>query len=383
MPDELYLQHCTALTPFETLPDCFIYLHGGKIARLEPYREQTLPLDAPIIDAAGLLATPGWIDIQINGGFGMDFTENPETIWEVGARLARTGTTSFLPTIITSPQGTVSRALEVLRAGPPHGWKGARPLGIHAEGPFLNPQRKGAHNPAHLKLPDPSLMQDWTFRDGLRLATLAPELPGGLEAVRLLRTQGVAVSAGHSLATYEEAETAFAAGVTCVTHLYNAMPPLHHRDPGLAAAALARAEVKAGLIADGIHCHPAMLQLAWKMKGPGGICLVTDAMAALGMPPGSYRLGGYDVTVDETSARLADGTLAGSVLTQAQALKNIMRWCGARLEEVIPALTSTPAALLGLPGKGVLALGADADLTLVSPDGEVKLVIIDGKVMKK
>jgi N-acetylglucosamine-6-phosphate deacetylase len=383
MPDDLFIQRCTVLTPFEVFPDSFIHLRGGKIARLEPYREQTLPLGSQVIDAAGLFATPGWIDIQVNGGYGLDFTQNPASIWEVASRLAHTGTTSFLPTIITSPLETVSRALEVVKGGPPRGWKGAHPLGIHAEGPFLNPGKKGAHNPSHMRLPEPGLMENWTFKDGMRLVTLAPELPGGMEAVRFLRAQGVSVSIGHSLAIYEEALEAFAAGVSSVTHLYNAMPQLKHRDPGLAAAALLNSDVRVGLIADGVHCHPAMLQLAWKLKGASGICLVTDAMAAQGMPPGTYRLGDFDVHVDQNSARLQDGTLAGSILTQAQALRNIMHWCGASLIEVIPALTSTPAALLGLHGKGLLALGADADLVLVTPEGEVKTVFVDGKVIRK
>jgi N-acetylglucosamine-6-phosphate deacetylase len=154
--------------------------------------------------------------------YGLDFTQNPASIWEVATRLAQTGTTSFLPTIITSPLETVSRAMQVVKAGPPRGWKGAHPLGIHAEGPFLNPGKKGAHDPARMRHPEPGLLETWTFKDGLRLVTLAPELPGGLEAVRILRAQGVSVSIGHSLATYEEAQQAFAAGVSSVTHLYNA-----------------------------------------------------------------------------------------------------------------------------------------------------------------
>jgi N-acetylglucosamine-6-phosphate deacetylase len=273
--------------------------------------------------------------------------------------------------------------MDVVKACLPRVWKFSHPLGIHVEGLFLNLGMKGAHNPSHMRLPEPGLMENWTFKHGLRLVTLAPELPGGLDAVRFLRVQGVSVSIGHSLAVFEEAEEAFAAGVSSVTHLYNAMPPLNHRDPGLAAAALLNSDIRVGLIADGVHCHPAMLQLAWKLKGAGGICLVTDAMAAQGMPPGTYHLGDFDVHVDETSARLQDGTLAGSILTQAQALRNIMHWCGASLIEAVPALTSTPAALLGLHGKGLLALGADADLVLVTADGEVKTVIVDGKVIKK
>ncbi len=378
---ETYLLHATALTPFERIPDAFIHIRDGKILFLEPFREQTLPLAANVVDASGLIATPGWIDLQLNGGFGLDFTDDPSTIWEVAAKLPALGTTSFLPTIISAPLEVAEKAIKVMRAGPPAGWRGALPLGLHLEGPFLNPARKGAHNPAHLRLPEPGLLKNWTRQNNVRLVTLAPELPGGMKAVAQLREQGVVVSAGHSMANYEQAQEAFAAGVSSVTHLYNAMPPIGHRDPGLAIAALLNPAVSPGLIADGVHSHPAMLKLAWQMKGAGSICLVTDAMAALGKPPGVYTLGETQVSVDANSARLADGTLAGSLLSQQQALQNIMNWCGASLDEAIPALTSAPATLLGLTSRGRLVEGAAADLTLVNPAGEVKLVMVSGEIL--
>lgn len=378
---DTYLLHAAALTPFERIPDSFIHIRDGKILYLEPFREQTLPLSAHRVDATGLIATPGWIDVQLNGGFGLDFTQDPASIWEVARHLPALGTTAFLPTIITSPLEVAGEAMRVLRAGPPAGWRGALPLGLHLEGPFLNPARKGAHDPAHLRLPEPELLKNWTRQNNVRLVTLAPELPGGLKAVAQLREQGVVVSAGHSMATYEEAQVAFEAGVACATHLYNAMPPIGHRDPGLAAAALLNPAVTLGLIADGIHSHPAMLKLAWMTKRAAGVCLVTDAMAALGKASGEYNLAGSLVTVDGTSARLADGTLAGSLLSQQQALQNVMRWCGAGLEEVLPALTSTPATLLGLSGRGRLVEGGAADLTLVNKAGEVKMVFVSGQML--
>jgi N-acetylglucosamine-6-phosphate deacetylase len=376
-----YLLHAAALTPQGRLPDTFIHLRNGHIVQLEPFREQTLPLSVPVIDASGLLATPGWTDLQVNGGFGLDFTQDPSAIWSVAKRLPTLGTTAFLPTIITAPPETVEHAIRVLRAGPPPGWRGARPLGLHLEGPFLNPGRKGAHSPAYLRLPNPPALASWTRQNGVLLATLAPELPGGMDAVAQLRRQGVVVSAGHSLASYTESQAAFAAGVRCATHLYNAMPPMAQREPGLVLAALLDPTVKVGLIADGLHNHPAMVELAWRLKGATGICLVSDAMAALGMPPGDYCLADQPVRVDNASARLADGTLAGSLLSQQQALRNVMEWCGANLATVIPALTSTPADLLGLHDRGRLVEGAVADLTLVDPAGEVKMVLAGGELL--
>src|SRR6266498_1200125 len=302
--------HAKAVTPTGVIPDALVCLENGKI-----------------IDAFGLIASPGWIDIQINGGFGLDFTDNPSAIWEVARQLPRYGTTSILPTIITSPLETVRSAMDVLKQGHPQGWVGAHPLGLHIEGPFLNPQKKGAHNPQYFQAPAISKVEGWSRENGIWLVTLAPELEGATELIQTLTARQVRVSAGHSMANYEQATNAFEQGVSCVTHLFNAMPSLLHRDPGLSGASLTHPSVVAGLIADGIHCHPAMLQLAWQSKGAGGIALVTDAMGAMGMAPGKYLFGGFEITVDQVSARLTDGTLAGSILTTDQALQNIMKWC--------------------------------------------------------
>lgn len=368
-------------SPEGELQEAFVHVREGRVARLEAYAGQVVPSGVPALDAAGLIVTPGWIDIQFNGAYGQDFTDDPEAIWAVAESLPRTGCAAFLPTIITAPLAVARHAMQVLRQGPPPGWKGALPLGLHLEGPFLNPDKRGAHNPLHIRLPDAAALQDWTRDNGVLLATLAPEIPGGLQAVRMLTAQGVAVSLGHSNADFDQAQAAFNAGARVVTHLYNAMPALGHRAPGLAGAALTHAQVFAGLIADGIHCHPAMLQLAWRMMGAQRVCLVTDAMAALGMPPGVYRLGDFDVTVDENSARLADGRLAGSVLTLEQALRNVMRWCDLSLAQALPALTSTPAAVLGLPEWGRVARGLPANLTLVDGQGRVQMTVAAGEMV--
>jgi N-acetylglucosamine-6-phosphate deacetylase len=183
------------------------------------------------------------------------------------------------------------------------------------------------------------------------------------------------------MATYAEAEAGFEAGIACGTHLYNAMPPLDHRSPGLTGALLYNPQVVVGLIADGVHCHPAMIKLAWQSKGSRGLALVTDAMAALGMQPGVYQLGDYEVSVDSGSARLSNGTLAGSIVTLEQALRNLMGVSGCALADAIPSLSGTPAALLGLQNKGVIRPGSDADLTLVTPQGQVVMTIAAGQIV--
>lgn len=370
------------MTGDRTIVDGILLARDGRIEALGSSEQVSLPDNAQVIDGQGGTLTPGFIELQINGGFGMDFTDNPETIWPVAERLPAYGVTAFLPTVITSPMQTFARAIGIMQAGPPPRFRGACPLGLHIEGPFLSLGKKGAHNPQYIRPPDLEAIAGWSRDNGVRLVTLAPEQPGALDMVRTLVERGVVVSAGHSTATYEQAIEAFAAGVTYGTHLFNGQPPLHHREPGLAAALLTEPGVTFGLIADGVHIHPAMVNLAWKAKGPDGITLVTDAMAALGMAPGSYRLGDYEVVVDGTSAWLSDrSTLAGSVLTPDGGLRNLMDFTGCSLEEALRTLTCTPARVLGLTDRGKLAEGAIADLVLLTPDRQVRITVAAGEVV--
>jgi N-acetylglucosamine-6-phosphate deacetylase len=335
-----------------------------------------------MLDAGGALVVPGFIDLQLNGAFGDDFTESPETIWRVAEGLPRWGVTSFLPTIITSPLSQVGKGQEVLAGGPPAGWSGSIPLGLHCEGPFLNPLKKGAHNPNHLQLPSLEAVAGWSPQQHVRLVTLAPELPGALPVVETLAGRGVLVSSGHSMATYAEAQAAFAAGARYGTHLFNAMPTLEHREPGLPGALLTTPGQTAGIIPDGVHTHPAIVALAWQMKGPKRLNVVTDAMAALGMPPGRYMLGDQEVTVTERDARLPSGTLAGSVLTMDEALRKLLRYTGCSLAEALATMTSTPAELLGIGHeRGRIVPAAYADLVFLTPALHVALTMVEGKTV--
>lgn len=375
----LLIDNATLYTPTQCYKPGRLLIAEGRILAVGTPEQVSAPAGTPVLDAQDLIVTPGWLELQINGGFGFDFTENPTTIWEVARQLPRYGVTAFLPTIVTSPLSQVEAALETWQAGPPPDFRGATPLGWHIEGPFLNPGRKGAHNPAYLQLPNPSAVEGWRPDQGVRLVTLAPELPGAEAVIHYLVSQGVRVSAGHSLATYEQALHAFSLGVTYGTHLFNAMPPLEHRAPGLAGALLTHPDLTVGLIADGIHVHPAMVALAWRAKGPHRLTLVTDAMAALGMPPGEYRLGDLEVRVDATSVRLPDGTLAGSLLSLDTAMRNLMAFSGCTLAEALCTVTSTPAAVLGLEDRGYLRPGYRADLVLLSVTHEVVITLIGGE----
>lgn len=377
----LAYRHATIIAPDKEIEDGSLVIADGRIRAIGG-PDLSLPDGVEIRDATGHTLASGFIDLQVNGGFGLDFTADPATIWEVAAGLPRYGVTSFLPTIITSPLENVRRAQDVLKAGPPMGWSGARPLGLHVEGPFLNAAKKGAHNPAYLRPPSLDDIEGCSPESFVRLVTLAPELPGALEVIAALSARGVVVSAGHSTATYEVAAAGFANGARYATHLFNAMPALHHREPGLVAAALADSRVTVGLIPDGLHVHPALVKLAWELLGRERLNLVTDAMAAMGMTPGQYLLGDYHVTVDETSARLPDGTLAGCVLALDAILRAFRAFTGASLANAVATVTATPARLLGLADRlGHLRPGALADVVLMTPEGEIVETLVGGQVL--
>ncbi len=337
------------------------------------------------LDATGLLVVPGFLDLQCNGAAGVDITTEPEGLWEVAAALPRWGVTAWLPTVVTAPATIRARALAALRSGPDRESPGERPvavpLGLHLEGPFLAPERRGAHPAEHLRSPDPALVAEegWSRQAGVSLVTLAPELPGALDVARDLVAAGVVVSAGHSSASAERATVAIDAGVTAVTHLFNTMAPLHHREPGLAGVALTDERVRVGAIADGLHLHPAAVALAARALGER-LCLVTDAVAALGMPAGRVPLGTLEAFATPDGVRLADGTLAGSDLSLDRAVRNLMAFAGVSLSAAVSAVTASPAALLGLDDRGVIRPGAVGDLVLLDPSGRVVATVIGGRV---
>jgi N-acetylglucosamine-6-phosphate deacetylase len=341
-----------------------IFVEHGIITRVTPGLEAA----ADVVVQDGVIA-PGFVELQINGAYGTDFTTDAGSIVEASARLPVGGVTSFLPTIITSPLDRYPRLLDQARAAA-RAARGAEVLGIHLEGPYLSARRPGAHDPALLRAIDVDEISAWAAPDIVRIVTLAPELPGAFDAIRALRARGILVSAGHSAATYEQAWEAFEAGIVMGTHLYNAMSSLGHREPGLMGALLL-GPVPFGLIADGIHCHPAMLKLAYRCKGAGGIAVITDAMEAMGMAPGTYRLGNRSVIVDAQSARLVDGTLAGSILTLDAGARNMVEFGGCSVAEAIAMVTSTPARILGISRKGRIVAGCDADLAILDGSGHV------------
>ena len=333
-----------------------IALDGNRIAAVEP--DPSIPVDRII--------APGFIDLQVNGGHGIDFGEEPDRIGEVAVWLPETGCTAFLPTIVSSFADRYQRVFDALPGI--DGAQGARALGLHLEGPFLAPAKKGAHLLEAIETADDALFDELLAEHSVRLVTLAPERPGALERIARLVERGVLVSLGHSNATFEQFEAGIDAGARMATHLFNAMSQLDSRAPGAVGAALVDERVTVGLIADGVHTHPAALALTARAKGTAGIALVSDMMAAAGMPPGRYSLNDIPVVVDETSARLADGRLAGSILTMDAAVRNMVAWGRISAADALTMASTIPARLVGRDDLGRLEPSAQADLVILDPD---------------
>ena len=346
----------------------YVLVADGRVAEVAGGR----PPRSPDRALSGGYLVPGLIDLQVNGYFGVNLAEVEAVGWaRVARRLPETGATAFLPTFVTAPVAELADALRhaaALAEQPP---AGARVLGVHLEGPFLAPGRAGAHRRDLIVPPSPATVAGLLTAGAgvLRVVTLAPEVVGGLAAVAALASAGVVVSVGHSDATARQVAAAADAGARMVTHLFNAQRPLHHREPGVVGQALTDSRLTCGLIAEPSHVGPLACVIAFA-AAPGRICLVTDASAAAGMPPGRYRLGREPVEVradDDRAPRLADGTLAGSVLGMDRAVANIVA-AGVGLAEAVAAATRVPADLIGRPDLGRLTPGAAADLAWLGDD---------------
>ncbi len=318
-------------------------------------------------------AVPGLVDLHIHGYGGVDFaTADREGYRQAGAALLAAGVTSFQPTFVTAPEANLVASLREL----PKEGIGPRVLGAHLEGPFISPRRLGMHDARAQREPDLALLERLLAAGRVTHVTLAPELEGALELVDALVARGITVACGHTDATADEAHAAFARGASVVTHLFNAMRPFAHRDPGIAGAALARDDVVVELILDGNHVADDAARLAWRAAA-GRLALVTDAIAAAGVGDGRWRLGTVEVEVRDGVVRRDDGVLAGSVLTLAGAVRNLVA-LGAPLEAAVDAATRVPARAAGRPELGTLAPGSVADVVVLSGELEVERVFVGG-----
>lgn len=321
-------------------------------------------------------AVAGFVDLQVNGFGGVDFlTADAAGYRQAGEALADTGVTAYQPTLVCSPPAAYGPALAEAAAAMVAGG-GPRVLGVHLEGPFLSPEWPGAHDPAHLRDPDPRLAAELLASGAVRYVTVAPERPGGLDLVAQLVAAGAVVAIGHSDADAATAHAAFDRGARAVTHLYNAQRRWRPRDPGLAGAALARRDVVVQLIVDGFHLAPETV-VATHLATRGRFALVTDAIAAAGRGEGRSRLGDREVVVAGGAVRLADGTLAGSVLTMDAAVRNLVA-LGVALPDALAAASAVPAQLLGRPDLGALRPGQPADLAVLDDGLRVTRTLVAG-----
>ncbi|MCD4533317.1 N-acetylglucosamine-6-phosphate deacetylase [Nocardioides sp. cx-169] len=362
------------VTPARVFAPGWVLVEGDRIADVG----SGVPSGSADVHLPDATLVPGFVDGHAHGGGGASYdTGSRVDAAAVTAAHLRHGTTTMMASLVTATPDRLLSSVAELAAAADEGVV----AGIHLEGPWLSPRRAGAHDPALLTDPDPSLLDALldAGRGHVRMVTLAPELPGGLDAIRRLTAAGVVSAIGHTEATYDVARAALDAGASVGTHLFNAMRPLHHREPGPIAALLEHPDAYVELIADGVHVHPAALRLAAEAK-PHLFVLVTDAMAAAAAADGDYRLGRMTVTVRDGVARLAEGgAIAGSTLTMAAAVQYAVQVAGLPIADVVRAATSTPAALLHLDRVGALRPGYRADLVVLDQDLAVQRVLHCGR----
>ena len=358
-----------------------VIIAEGRIEAITPGPVATSSADR-VIDAQGMWIAPGFIDIHVHGAAGHDTMDaTPEALYGMARFFAAHGVTSFYPTTMTATRDSINAALRNVETTAPAA-DGARSLGVHLEGPFFNPDYKGAQPPTHLRLPDPAEYTEWLTNDRVKLMTLAPELDGALALIETGVQHGVEFAAGHSGADLECISVAADLGLRQGTHTFNGMLGLHHRQPGTLGAILTDDRIYAQVIADGIHVHPAMVKLLVRAKGVDRTILITDAMRATGLPDGRYMLGDSVTFVQDGIARLAEGNLAGSTLTMDAGIRNLITFADLSIPEAVATATHVPAEAMRLNGqKGVLTSGADADIVLFNDSIEVRLTMIAGHVV--
>jgi len=379
------------LTPDEEISDGVIVVEGSRIAAIGHRDEMRLPPDCADFVATGMTVVPGFVDVHIHGAGGHDVMEGDERALDrITSTVARHGTTSMVATTVTAPVEDTCRSLQgIARYIRAHETDApdrlaAEILGVHLEGPFISKARRGVHPPDWLVKPSvETLGKLIEAADGLvKIVTLAPELPSALDLVSAAIAAKIVAAIGHTDADYDQARAAIHAGARHAVHMYNAMRPFEHRDPGVVGAILTDPEVTAEVIADLVHVAGPAIQVLIGTKGFDTVLLVSDGIAATGMPDGNYRLGNFEVSVKDGVARNSEGKLAGSTLTMDRALRNVVS-IGVPLQDAVRMATVLPARRLGLAGKkGIIAVGADADLVALTPDLRVAGVMTRGAGMR-
>jgi len=371
------------VTPFRIIERGSILVEGRKITAIGGTREVSIPSKVKAYDCEGMMLTPGFIDLLVHGGGGHGFADMSDAaVSNISSFFFSHGTTGMLAALYSKPEKDmikdVSRIAEYCDNS-----KGSNVWGIHLEGPFINQDLHGAMNAGYFWKPS---IENWQklydhSKGFIRLMTIAPELPNADQVMRIAAQNDVVLSIGHSAATYQEVLYAIDNGAAHVTHMFNAMKPFHHREPGVVLAALLQNELKVELIADGIHVHPAVMKLMYRIKGDGGILLITDAIRACGMPDGPYSFMDQKIVVKDRRAFLEDGTLAGITLIMEQAVKNMVQMVDVPLTDAVRMASLNGAKVLGLEHqKGILAVGKDADLVVLDRNFEVQMTVYEGSI---
>jgi N-acetylglucosamine-6-phosphate deacetylase len=374
----------TLYTPHQKHAGCLIEIERGRILRIVPAGAAGIPALEGALHVPGAIVAPGFVDIHVHGASGGDFMDGSlASLQAMSATLARHGTTSFLATTMSSTDAALESALRAFAANRHELAGGASVLGIHMEGPYLNPVCRGTQDAACLKRASVAEFLRFFAASGdtIRRLTIAPEMDEGLEVIRTAVSLGVRVSLGHTDATEAAARAAVDAGAVQATHTFNAMRPFHQREPGVLGVCLADERVDAEVIADLVHVHPTALRILLRAKGADHMPLATDGLSAVGMPDGRYPLGEKFIVVRDGVCRDDDGRLAGSTLTLDRAVRNLAGLAGVSLQDAITAATAAPARSMGLEGKGVLAPGSDADLVVLSQDLQVLHTIAGGRIV--
>ena len=375
-------------SPTEEITDPLLVLEDGHISEISSRASQASPSRAHIVDFGDAALAPGFLDIHIHGGAGLDVMRaSPAELPRLGQFLTSHGVTGYFATTVAAPLDATCAALERLadaidqKPQTNESAIAARPLGIHLEGPFLSHKRRGVHPPEYLVDPTVSIFERlWQAARGhVRMLTIAPEIPGAMEVIAEASRRQICVSIGHSDAELPVARDAVRAGARHATHTFNAMRPLDHRNPGIIGEVLSDDTITADIIVDGIHVSPEVVKLFLQSKGPERAVLITDAISATGMPEGRYQLGPIQVEVKDGKATAGD-SLAGSVLTMDCAVRNVTKFSNWTLREAVRAASLNPAQAAGLSAKrGKLAPGAEADFVVLSPAGDVLKTVLGGR----
>jgi N-acetylglucosamine-6-phosphate deacetylase len=376
-------------TPLEEIQNPLLVVEDGLISEVSSRSMKNVPGNTSLVDFGDVVLAPGFVDIHMHGGAGLDLMRAlPSDLPRLGRFLTTHGVTGYFPTTVAAPLdatcaalGRLADAIEAAATATDGNSVQARPLGIHLEGPFLSHKRRGVHPPENLLTPTVEIFERlWQAARGhVRMLTIAPEIAGSMEVIAEAARRKVCVSIGHSDAEMPIAQDAVKAGARHATHTFNAMRPLDHRDPGIIGEVLTDDRLSADIIVDGIHVAPAIVKLFLQAKGRERAVLITDSISATGMPDGRYQLGPIEVDVKDGKCT-SNGSLAGSVLTMDRAVRNVTQFSDWSLRDAVRAATLNPAQSVGLSGQhGVLAQGIDADFTVLNPAGEVLKTIVHGQ----